>query len=125
MSDFGAKMRALRAEKGVNQADMAAALDVSAAYLSALEHGKKGAPSWPMTQKIIHYFGLIWDDAEELILLAQLSRRRVVVDTGGLDAKASRVANLIAKRIGHLSDDELESLLEILDVENSGDAITR
>ena len=117
MSDFGAKMRALRAEKGVSQADMAAALDVSAAYLSALEHGKKGAPSWPMTQKIIHYFGLIWDDAEELILLAQLSRRRVVVETSGLDPKASRVANLVAKRIGHMSDDELEALLDILDVE--------
>ncbi len=118
MQDFGAKMRALRAEKGVSQAQMAEALDVSPAYLSALEHGKKGAPSWPMTQKIIHYFGLIWDDAEDLILLAQLSRRRVVVDTSGLDAKASRVANLTAKRIGHLSESELDGLLHILDVDN-------
>lgn len=115
MTEFGDRMRALRAEKGVSQADMAEALDVSAAYLSALEHGKKGAPSWPLTQKIIHYFGLIWDEAEQLQTLAQLSRRRSTIDTAGLDAKASKVANLMAKRIGHLSDDELNRLLEILD----------
>ncbi len=117
MTEFGDRMRALRAAKGVSQADMAGALDVSAAYLSALEHGKKGAPSWPLTQKIIHYFGLIWDEAEELQTLAQLSRRRSTIDTVGLDAKASKVANLMAKRIGHLSGEDLDKLLEILDPE--------
>lgn len=117
MTHFGEKIRSLRAKKRVKQAEMAMELGVSAAYLSALEHGKKGAPSWAMTQKIIQYFGLIWDDAEDLQSSAQLSRRRVMLDTGGLDAKATRAANLLARRIGHLSDSELDSLLEILDID--------
>ncbi len=115
MTDFGTKIRQLRAKKGVKQAEMAEHLGVTPAYLSALEHGKKGAPTWSMTQKIVQYFGLIWDDAENLQSLAQLSRRRVAVDTSGLDAKATLAANLMARRIGHLTEDELDRLLKVLE----------
>ena len=52
--------------KGVSQKEMAAALGVSAAYLSALEHGRRGAPTWAFVQKMIGYFNVIWDDAEDL-----------------------------------------------------------
>ena len=56
--------------EGRLQKQMAASLGVSAAYLSALEHGRRGVPSWAMVQKIIGYFNVIWDDAEELQRLA-------------------------------------------------------
>ncbi len=121
MMTFGEKVRRLRAKKGVNQAQMAAELGVSAAYLSALEHGKKGAPSWAMAQKIVQYFGLIWDEAEDLLLLAHLSRRRVTLDTQGLKPKAIRTANLLARRIGHLSEEELDGLLAVLDIDAAKD----
>ena len=42
MTPFGEKMRALRAERGLQLKDMAAGLGVSSAYLSALEHGRRG-----------------------------------------------------------------------------------
>lgn len=98
---------------------MAADLGVSAAYLSALEHGKKGCPSWAMTQKIIQYFGLIWDDAEALQLLAQLSRPRVTIETAGLDPRATRAANLLARKVGHLSSADLDALLSVLESRSS------
>ena len=53
MTPFGERLRALRAERGVSQKDMAAAIGGSAAYLSALEHGRRGAPTWTLIQKII------------------------------------------------------------------------
>ena len=37
-----------------------------------------------MVQKIIGYFNVIWDDAEELQRLALNSDPRVVIDTSGL-----------------------------------------
>ena len=77
MTPFGEKIRALREAKGVSQSEMAAELGVSPAYLSALEHGKRGAPSWSFLQKTIQYFGLIWDDAEDLQQLAQMSKPKV------------------------------------------------
>ena len=121
MTPFGEKIRALRAEKGVKQADMAAALGVSAAYLSALEHGKKGAPSWAFTQKIIQYFGLIWDDAEELKDLAHMSKPKVNIDTSGLDPRATLAANLLSRRIGRMTDRELDQLLAFLSIPTRGE----
>ncbi|WP_262693399.1 helix-turn-helix domain-containing protein [Kordiimonas aquimaris] len=115
MTPFGEKVRALRTNKGVNQAQMATALDVSAAYLSALEHGRRGMPSWAMIQKIIQYFGLIWDEAEELHALAQQSKPKVTIDTTGLDPRATQVANRLALRIARLQGTELDLLLDILE----------
>jgi len=114
MTPFGEKMRALRQQKGVKQSDMAAALGVSSAYLSALEHGKRGAPSWAFIQKIIQYFGLIWDDAESLKELAQLSKPKVSIDTAGMDARATRAVNLLSRRIGRMTGRQLDQLLAFL-----------
>ena len=71
MTPLGAKLRKLRAERGIALKDMAKALNVSSAYLSALEHGKRGKPTWFMIQRIIAYFNVIWDEAEEIQRLAQ------------------------------------------------------
>ncbi|UTW55439.1 helix-turn-helix domain-containing protein [Kordiimonas sp. SCSIO 12610] len=114
MTPFGEKLRTLRAKKGVSQAQMAADLDVSPAYLSALEHGKRGSPSWPLLQKIIQYFGLVWDDAEELKEVAEFSKPKVTIDTSGLNPKATHAANLLAARVGRLDDRALDQLLALL-----------
>ena len=114
MTPFGEKMRALRQLKSVSQAKMAADLDVSPAYLSALEHGKRGMPSWAFIQKIIQYFELIWDDAEDLKELAHLSKPKVTIDTSGMDPRATKAANLLARRIGRFTDRDLDQLLAFL-----------
>ena len=114
MTPFGERLRRLRRERGVNQKEMAATLGVSAAYLSALEHGRRGVPSWPMIQKIIGYFNVIWDEAEELQALALASHPRVVVDTAGLSPAATELANLLASRIATLGPTELEAVMALL-----------
>ncbi len=114
MTPFGEKLRELRADKGVKQSEMAEDLDVSPAYLSALEHGKRGAPSWAFIQKIIQYFGLIWDDAEDLKELAHLSKPKVTIDTSGLDPKATRAVNILSQRVGRLNERQLDQLLALL-----------
>ncbi|WAX95992.1 helix-turn-helix domain-containing protein [Aminobacter sp. NyZ550] len=110
MTPLGERIRELRRERGVSQKDMAASIGVSAAYLSALEHGHRGVPTWAMIQKIIGYFNVIWDDAEELQKLAEGSHPRVVVDTAGLSAAATELANLMAAAIDELNDVELAAL---------------
>ena len=115
MTPFGEKLRQLRLERGVAQKDMAAAIGVSAAYLSALEHGRRGVPNWAMVQKIIGYFNVIWDEAEELETLAWASDPRVVVDTAGLSPRATMLANRLAERIGTLSEHDIAQLAALLD----------
>ena len=47
MTPFGRRLRELRRERGQTLKAMAAALHVSPAYLSALEHGHRGRPAIP------------------------------------------------------------------------------
>jgi transcriptional regulator with XRE-family HTH domain len=110
LTPLGERIRELRRERGVSQKDMAASIGVSAAYLSALEHGHRGVPTWAMIQKIIGYFNVIWDDAEELQKLAEGSHPRVVVDTAGLSPAATELANLMAEAIDELNEAELAAL---------------
>jgi transcriptional regulator with XRE-family HTH domain len=104
------KLRAMRDERGVTLKEMAAALRVSSAYLSALEHGRRGTPTFALLQKIIAYFNVIWDDAEELQRLAELSDPKVTIDTAGMAPEATELANRLARDIGRLAPEDLAFL---------------
>jgi len=114
MTPFGEKLRKLRAKRGVTLTEMAGALGVTPTYLSALEHGKRGRPTWFLVQRIIAYFNVIWDEAEELQRLAEMSDPRIVIDTAGLDPRATELANLMAVKIKGLSTKSLEELIQKL-----------
>lgn len=115
MTPFGERMRRMREARGIALKDMARDLQISAAYLSALEHGRKGLPSPILVQQICAYFGIIWDEAEELERLVRLSDPRVTVETGGLSPKHTLAANLLAMRIAALDEAGLDRLLALLD----------
>ena len=94
---------------------LAAQLQVSAAYISALEHGKRGAPSVGLVHQVCDVFGLIWDEAEEMAKLARLSHPRVVVDTAGLTPEQTALANRMAQMIRKLPPETVAALHAILD----------
>lgn len=110
MTPLGARLRAMRAERGLTLKQMADALDVSSAYLSALEHGRRGKPTWFLLQRIIAYFNVIWDEAEDLQRLAEVSDPRVTIDTAGLAPEATELANRLAREISHLTPEDLAHL---------------
>lgn len=115
MTPFGKRMRELRAVRGVTQKQMAAAIGVSPAYLSALERGHRGVPNYAMIQRILGYFNVIWDEADELAELARASHPRVVVDTAGLGPRATELANRLAGGIRDLNEDQLGQLSDMLE----------
>jgi transcriptional regulator with XRE-family HTH domain len=115
MTPFGARLRALRADRGLTLKHLAEALQVSAAYLSALEHGKRGAPSAGLVHQVNEYFGLIWDEADDLSRLARLSNPRVTVNTAGLTPEQTALANRLAQMIDRLPPDSVAALHAILD----------
>jgi hypothetical protein len=90
-------------------------LRVSTAYLSALEHGRRGAPSAGLVHQVNEFFGLIWDDAEELAQLARISHPRVVVDTAGLTPEQTALANRLAQNIHRLPPETIAALHALLD----------
>ena len=112
---FGKAVRHLRERKGVSQKEMAKALGVSPAYLSALEHGRRGMPSFEFLQRVAGYFNIIWDEAEELFRIARISDPRVVVDTGGLPPEYTAFANRLAAEIAGLPPETIRRLAGILE----------
>jgi transcriptional regulator with XRE-family HTH domain len=115
MTPFGERLRNLRSERDITLKQMSEAVGVSAAYLSALEHGRKGRPSWYLVQRIIAFFNIIWDDAEEVVRLARISHPRITIDTSGLSPKATELANRLADDIGRLDPPALEEILTVLE----------
>ena len=112
MTPFGQKLRDLRQQRVVTQAQMAKAIGVSPAYLSALEHGKRGRPSWHLIQAIIQHLNIIWDEAEELIKLSRISRPKVTINTAGLSPLATAFANELSVKISKLDDAKLIKLMQ-------------
>ena len=114
MTPFGKRVREMRAARGLALKSMAHAIGVSPAYLSALEHGRRGAPTWFLVQRIITYFNVIWDDAEELEKLAHLSHPRVTVDTAGMHPRITEAANRFAQLAGDLDETDASEIIRIL-----------
>ena len=119
MTPLGAKLREMRAERGVTLKEMAHAIGVSPAYLSALEHGKRGAPTWFLVQRIIVFFNIIWDDAEALCRLAQSSDPRIKIDTSGAIPESTAFANLLARSVGDLDADDFARMTAIVEAAQS------
>jgi transcriptional regulator with XRE-family HTH domain len=115
MTPFGARLRALRAERGLTLKALAEALQVSTAYLSALEHGKRGSPGAGLVHQVNEYFGLIWDEADDLSRLARLSNPRVTVNTAGLTPEQTALANRVAQVIHRLPPETVAALHAVLD----------
>ena len=120
MTPFGEKMRKLRADRAITLKQMSTAIGVSSAYLSALEHGKRGRPGWHLIQRIIAYFNIIWDEAEEVTRLARISHPRITIDTSGLNPLATELANRLANDIGKLEPQTLNELLKVLAAKKQG-----
>lgn len=118
MTPFGEKLRALRKQHNMTMSIMADHLGVSSAYLSQVEHGKRGAPGVIMIDQICALFGLIWEDAEALKDLASLSNPRIVIDATGLSQDAMIAANLFSQLLPKVSDEEAKTMAEWLKMRN-------
>ncbi len=114
MTPFGKKLREMRAARGIALKAMAHEIGVSPAYLSALEHGHRGKPTWYLVQRTIAFFNVIWDEAEELERLADVSDPKVTLDTAGLSPVVTEAANVLARRIRSMTDEDAREVLRFL-----------
>jgi transcriptional regulator with XRE-family HTH domain len=120
MTPFGARVRALRAQKNISLKQMATDLNLSSAYLSALEHGNRSRPAPGLVMQIAGYLGCIWDEVEALKRLGFLSHPRVYLDTAGLAPDRTLLANLLAEQIGTLTDEQISQMLKVMDNDEQG-----
>ena len=111
MTPFGQRMRKLRSDRKVTLKQMADAIGVSSAYLSALEHGKRGRPGWHLIQRIIAYFNIIWDEAEEVVRLAQTQSEDIIRDAEAREREIRLGAEDYADEIPKTLETNLDKFL--------------
>ena len=115
MTPFGELMRYWRTQKNLTLRDQADFLDISQAYLSALEHGKRGKPSFALVDQICVFLDLIWDEAEALKSAANHSHPRPSIDASNLSPEAVYLANLMAQNIDRLTPQQCQDLTEMIE----------
>jgi transcriptional regulator with XRE-family HTH domain len=93
--------------------DLADAMGVSSAYLSAVETGKKPA-SAALVDKISDLFKVDMEKRRELHRLALQSAKFVQLQLAGKDSKTRTLATEFARRFPTLDEDTVDTLLQVI-----------
>lgn len=114
ITEFGKFLRSLRQSHAELLKDMAETLNISAAFLSAVEAGKKSIPATLVSQ-VIEAYGLPAKQIQQLKAAVDESQRSATIDLEGVSPEARGVAVALARQFNSLSNDELESLKKTMD----------
>nr|DAO90694.1 MAG TPA: helix-turn-helix domain protein [Caudoviricetes sp.] len=111
---FGKLLRKIRIDNDQILKDMANELNVTVAYLSAVENGKRQVPdSWLST--LIQSYDLSDDEALELQRAAYENKDNVKINLQNSSCAEVDLALSFARKFKNLTDEDMRSLRKILD----------
>lgn len=110
---LGKELRRLRLEKGEVMKDMANAINVSSAYLSAVERGKK-SPSDKMITGIKNHYQLSSDEIQSLHEAVVLSQTNISIDLQDSDEEDRMLATAFARKFKGLEEGQKEQISKLL-----------
>ncbi len=112
-NEYGRIMRAVRKSRGENLNDMSLKLDVSIAFLSALEVGKKTIPLF-YCEKIAQAYGFTEQEKNELANAIDLSNKKIVIGLIDKSEEQKELCLLLARNINNLDDEKINALIKII-----------
>ena len=113
-SVFGKALRKIRINRDELLMDMAKKLEITSAYLSSIENGKRGIPQ-DMSKKIIKLYNLDADESKNLFTAEDESRKKVEFDFTNSDPSKKNIVLALARSFDELSDEQLQEIRNILD----------
>lgn len=113
VTPLGRFLRKFRIDKDMNMKDMAKDLNVTSAYLSSVERGKRNCSS-KMIDKIISTYNLEGEIVNQLYWLATYSGTFVKIDLTELSIEDRELVILFAGKYKHLSDKDKKELKALL-----------
>jgi len=119
LTPFGIQIRKVRLDKGLRLLDMAAAVERTSAFLSAIETGKKPIPEG-FEHEIARAFNLNTDERSELVRAADRTRKEVKVSR--LPGSERELVAAIARRVDTMSPEDIEILRRLV-FKMSGDEV--
>lgn len=117
LTEFGKKLRALRIQHGKTLFDLGGMLNLSTAFLSAVETGRKAVPA-ELASRIAQALQLSLAEAQDLERAAAKSVSTVNLTLEGRSDRAKELAVAFARRFDSMSDADVKALLENLGSSN-------
>lgn len=114
MTDFGIALRKLRLDKQELLRDMAAKLEVSSAFLSAIENGKKKVPE-NFVDKICKLYGLSSIERTSLVEALEMSAREIKINLNQATPAQHEVAVSFAKALNGLTDAQVTEIMRVFE----------
>lgn len=111
---FGKALRKIRINRDELLMDMAKKLEITSAYLSSIENGKRGIPQ-DMSKKIIKLYNLDADESKNLFTAEDESRKKVEFDFTNSNPSKKNIVLALARSFDELSDEQLQEIRNILD----------
>ena len=113
LTDFGRFLRKIRIDCDEILKDMAEKLNVSAAYLSAVEMGKRNIPEqW--VNKISELYALSDEDKEKLNSAADNSAKSITLNFENIGNAQKETAILFAREFENVDTETLDKIKKLL-----------
>lgn len=113
LTEYGKVLRKIRIDRNMLLKEMADSLEVTASYLSAVEHGKREIPlNW--TSKISELYHLSMDERNLLEQAADQSRMSITLKLDGVNAKTNTLVNVFARKFENLNQKDIDKMMDIL-----------
>lgn len=113
LTDFGRFLRKIRIDCGEILKDMAEKLNVSAAYLSAVETGKRNIPEqW--VNKISKLYSLSDEERINLIAAADNSAKSITLNIDNISNSRKETAILFAREFENVDSKTLDKIKRLL-----------
>lgn len=113
LTELGKDLRKLRIDRGVNMVEMAAAMGISTAMLSAVETGRKRVPG-DFVDRLVRAYPDLASRITQLEALVNLANREVRVSLDEASESDALLVTELARRFSDLSDGQKDSLRNLL-----------
>lgn len=113
LTALGKDLRKLRIDHGLNMLDMADALKMSTAMLSAVETGRKRVPG-DFVDRLIRAYPDLAARSAQLEALVNLANREVRLSLEEATEEDAQLVTELARRFSDLSDVQKDSLRNLL-----------
>ncbi|ALU60310.1 helix-turn-helix domain-containing protein [Pseudomonas syringae] len=113
LTEFGKALRKIRIDKGMLLKDLAGALSISPAYLSAVETGKKPIPDG-LVGRIASLFDYAKGSDEYIAIEDSASMSKGEAPMKHLPQKHQQAVLAFARNLGGLNAEEVDKLLGVI-----------
>lgn len=118
LTELGKYLRRYRIDRGMLLKDMASALKLTPAYISAIENGKR-PPTLELVKNIQQVFRFNENDAKNLMDAYYQTVKAITINIDSANDRQTDLGLIFARKIDSLSDEQITQISQILHSKNN------